>query len=51
MNLYGEDYTNEFGAVEDFYTLFRGIFQAFWEALKSILTTFGVDVEEGKTQA
>ena len=51
MKLYGEgNYTDNFGPVEDFYTLFRGIFEAFWEALRSILKTFGVDVEEGKTE-
>lgn len=50
MALYNDTYTENFEPVEDFYTLFRGIFNAFWEALRKILAVFGIDVDEGKTE-
>lgn len=52
MNLFKGDYTDNWGPVEDFYTLFRGIFEAFWEALKSILKALDpdFDADEGKTE-
>ncbi|MBQ8028119.1 MAG: hypothetical protein IJ262_01785 [Clostridia bacterium] len=52
MSLYKKDggYSENFEPVTDFYTLFRGIFDAFWEALTKILVVFGIDVEEGKTE-
>lgn len=40
---------NDFDVATDFYTLFRGIFDAFWEALRKICLIFGVDINEGKT--
>lgn len=40
----------DFEPVIDFYTLFRGIFNAFWEMVKGIAQVFGIDIEEGKTE-
>ena len=39
-------------ALTDFYTLFRGIFEAFWDALKGILKAINpnFDADEGKTE-
>lgn len=38
-------------ALTDFYALFRGIFNAFWEALKGIIKAINpdFDLDEGKT--